>query len=98
MSTVVGEVLPDKQAYDVLRATFPAGTLSGAPKPRAMEIIESGFVRKMNEDGFHALMIACLGNGYNIYDNLVNPGYPLAPAQYLADDRMPVKRQQHLAR
>ncbi|MDP3712228.1 MAG: anthranilate synthase component I [Mycobacteriales bacterium] len=41
VSTVVGEVLPDKQAYDVLRATFPAGTLSGAPKPRAMEIIES---------------------------------------------------------
>ena len=27
-------------AYDLLRATFPAGTLSGAPKIRAMEIIE----------------------------------------------------------
>jgi anthranilate synthase component 1 len=41
VSTVVGEVLPGRTAYDVLRATFPAGTLSGAPKPRAMEIIES---------------------------------------------------------
>jgi len=41
VSTVVGTVTPDRDALDVLRATFPAGTLSGAPKPRAMEIIES---------------------------------------------------------
>jgi anthranilate synthase component 1 len=41
VSTVVGEVAPGRTAFDVLRATFPAGTLSGAPKPRAMEIIES---------------------------------------------------------
>ena len=41
VSTVVGTVAPDRDALDVLRATFPAGTLSGAPKPRAMEIIES---------------------------------------------------------
>jgi anthranilate synthase component 1 len=41
VSTVVGDVLPDRSAFDVLTATFPAGTLSGAPKPRAMEIIES---------------------------------------------------------
>ncbi|MEO6204454.1 MAG: anthranilate synthase component I, partial [Mycobacteriales bacterium] len=41
VSTVVGEVLPGRSAFDVLAATFPAGTLSGAPKPRAMEIIES---------------------------------------------------------
>ncbi len=41
VSTVVGEVLPDRSAFDVLAATFPAGTLSGAPKPRAMQIIES---------------------------------------------------------
>jgi anthranilate synthase component 1 len=30
---------PDKDAFDLIRATFPAGTLSGAPKIRAMEII-----------------------------------------------------------
>ncbi len=40
-STVVGDVMPGRTAFDVLAATFPAGTLSGAPKPRAMEIIES---------------------------------------------------------
>jgi anthranilate synthase component 1 len=39
-STVVGQVAPGRVAFDVLTACFPAGTLSGAPKPRAMEIIE----------------------------------------------------------
>jgi anthranilate synthase component 1 len=41
VSTVFGEVAPGRDALDVLDATFPAGTVSGAPKPRAMEIIES---------------------------------------------------------
>src|ERR671932_2323731 len=36
VSTVVGEVAQGRSAFDVLTATFPAGTLSGAPKPRAM--------------------------------------------------------------
>jgi anthranilate synthase component 1 len=40
VSTVVGELRPDQTAFDALAATFPAGTLSGAPKVRAMEIIE----------------------------------------------------------
>jgi anthranilate synthase component 1 len=40
VSTVVGQVDPARDALDVLAATFPAGTLSGAPKVRAMEIIE----------------------------------------------------------
>jgi anthranilate synthase component I len=40
VSTVVGDVRPECSGFDVLRATFPAGTLSGAPKPRAMEIID----------------------------------------------------------
>jgi anthranilate synthase component 1 len=40
VSTVVGELAPGRTAYDLLAATFPAGTLSGAPKPRAMEIID----------------------------------------------------------
>lgn len=39
VSHVEGKLKPDHDAYDVLRATFPAGTLSGAPKIRAMEII-----------------------------------------------------------
>ena len=40
VSTVRGRVRSDCDALDVLRATFPAGTLSGAPKVRAMEIID----------------------------------------------------------
>lgn len=41
VSTVVGQVSPGLSAFDVFTATFPAGTLSGAPKPRAMQIIQS---------------------------------------------------------
>ncbi len=40
VSTVVGSCATDRTAFDALAATFPAGTLSGAPKVRAMEIIE----------------------------------------------------------
>ncbi|MDV2496235.1 MAG: anthranilate synthase component I [bacterium] len=40
VSNVVGTVRPELTSYDVLRASFPAGTVSGAPKIRAMEIIE----------------------------------------------------------
>jgi len=40
VSTVEGELVADKSAVDVFTATFPAGTLSGAPKPRALEIID----------------------------------------------------------
>jgi len=39
-STVSATLAADCQPFDVLRAAFPAGTLSGAPKPRAMELIE----------------------------------------------------------
>src|SRR5690606_11190270 len=38
-SEVQGKVDPQMTPWDVLRATFPAGTLSGAPKVRAMQII-----------------------------------------------------------
>lgn len=40
VSNVTGQLEKDKTAIDVLRATLPAGTLSGAPKIRAMEIID----------------------------------------------------------
>ncbi len=39
-SQVSGDLAPGRSAVDVLRATFPAGTVSGAPKVRAMEIID----------------------------------------------------------
>ncbi len=40
VSNVTGRIKDDMSAIDVLRATFPAGTVSGAPKIRAMEIID----------------------------------------------------------
>jgi anthranilate synthase component 1 len=39
VSNVEGELTPGHSAYDVMRATFPAGTVSGSPKIRAMQII-----------------------------------------------------------
>lgn len=39
VSQVVGKLVPEKNAFDLMRATFPAGTVSGAPKVRAMQII-----------------------------------------------------------
>ncbi|MCS1409017.1 MAG: Anthranilate synthase component 1 [Verrucomicrobia subdivision 3 bacterium] len=39
VSQVEGRLTRDKTSYDLMRATFPAGTLSGAPKVRAMQII-----------------------------------------------------------
>jgi anthranilate synthase component 1 len=40
VSNVIGKVVPDMTCIDALRATFPAGTVSGAAKVRAMEIID----------------------------------------------------------
>jgi len=40
VSTVTGSLAPGRTAFDALTACFPAGTLSGAPKPRAMSIID----------------------------------------------------------
>lgn len=40
VSEVTGVLLPDLDSFDALRACFPAGTVSGAPKVRAMEIID----------------------------------------------------------
>ena len=45
-STVVGELAPAATAFDALVATFPAGTLSGAPKPRALALIEQYETRR----------------------------------------------------
>jgi anthranilate synthase component 1 len=41
VSTVIGQLAIDSTPLDALFSVFPAGTLSGAPKPRAMEIIET---------------------------------------------------------
>ena len=41
VSSVSGELAQDRSALDAVTACFPAGTLSGAPKVRAMELIET---------------------------------------------------------
>ena len=51
VSSVVGEIAPAYAPMDVLRATFPAGTVSGAPKLRAMEIIHA---QEQEHRGFYA--------------------------------------------
>ena len=40
VSNVEGRIAPGRDAFDVLRASFPAGTVTGAPKVRAMQIID----------------------------------------------------------
>lgn len=40
VSDVTGQIRKDRDAYDLIRACFPAGTVSGAPKVRAMQIID----------------------------------------------------------
>ncbi|HLK59453.1 MAG TPA: anthranilate synthase component I, partial [Chthonomonadaceae bacterium] len=51
VSDVTGRLRPDKDIFDVLRATFPHGTVSGAPKVRAMEIIDE---QEPTRRGFYA--------------------------------------------
>ena len=58
VSDVRGHLLPGHDAFDLLRATFPAGTVSGAPKVRAMEIIEA---LEGTRRGLYAGMIGYVG-------------------------------------
>lgn len=80
VSNVSGELSPEHSSYDVLRSTFPAGTVSGAPKIRAMQIINSleknkrgtysGAVGYFGWDGSHDSCIAlrtCVLKGDKVY-------------------------------
>jgi anthranilate synthase component 1 len=58
VSNVVGQLHPDKNAYDVMRATFPAGTVSGSPKVRAMQIINQ---LEKNKRGTYAGAVGYFG-------------------------------------
>ena len=40
VTTVTGQLRPDRDAFDLLAASFPGGSITGAPKIRAMELIE----------------------------------------------------------
>src|SRR4029078_5737310 len=57
VSTVTGLLSPGKSALDAVTACFPAGTLSGAPKVRAMAVIEEG---EKNPRGRHGGVLGYL--------------------------------------
>jgi len=63
VSQVEGQIAPDKSAYDLLRATFPAGTVSGAPKIRAMQIIAQ---YEPSQRGFYAGALGYVGYDGNM--------------------------------
>ena len=63
VSQVEGRIAPDKNAYDLMRATFPAGTVSGAPKIRAMQIISD--IEQLQR-GFYAGALGYFGYDGNM--------------------------------
>lgn len=60
VSTVSGRLAPGLDVFDLIRATFPAGTMTGAPKIRAMEIIED---LEVSRRGAYAGAIGLIGPG-----------------------------------
>lgn len=60
VSTVTADLADGFDAYDVIRATFPAGTMTGAPKLRAMEIIEA---TETSRRGMYAGAFGVIGFG-----------------------------------
>ncbi|MEY2878753.1 MAG: hypothetical protein RLZZ15_1133 [Verrucomicrobiota bacterium] len=58
VSQVEGRIAEGRDAYDLLRATFPAGTVSGAPKIRAMQIIAQ---HEPSQRGFYAGALGYIG-------------------------------------
>ncbi len=63
VSQVEGRIAPDRTAYDLMRATFPAGTVSGAPKIRAMQIIAT---KEPVQRGFYAGALGYFGYDGNL--------------------------------
>jgi anthranilate synthase component 1 len=63
VSQVEGRIAPTKTAFDLMRATFPAGTVSGAPKVRAMQIIAE---KEPVQRGFYAGALGYFGYDGNL--------------------------------
>ena len=63
VSQVEGQIAAGRTAYDLLRATFPAGTVSGAPKIRAMQIIAE---KEPVQRGFYAGALGYFGYDGNM--------------------------------
>ena len=80
VSQVIGELSDEKNAFDLLRATFPAGTVSGAPKVRAMQIISefektcrNAYAGALGYFGFEGNHDSCIAiRTAIIQDNLIN--------------------------
>jgi anthranilate synthase component 1 len=63
VSQVEGQLAPERSAFDLMRATFPAGTVSGAPKIRAMQIIAE---QEPTQRGFYAGALGYFGYDGNM--------------------------------
>jgi anthranilate synthase component 1 len=63
VSQVEGRIAPGRNAFDLMRATFPAGTVSGAPKVRAMQIIAE---KEPVQRGFYAGALGYFGYDGNL--------------------------------
>ncbi len=63
VSQVEGKIAKERSAYDLMRATFPAGTVSGAPKIRAMQIIAAN---EPSQRGFYAGALGYFGYDGNL--------------------------------
>ncbi|HBY56501.1 MAG TPA: anthranilate synthase component I [Candidatus Atribacteria bacterium] len=90
VSEVEGRIQPDKDAFDVLEACFPAGTVSGAPKVRAMEIIDElepncrgPYAGAVGYIGFNGNMDTCITIRTIIFKK--NQAYLQAGAGIVAD-------------
>ncbi len=67
-STVIGKLRPDKNRIDLLKASFPGGSITGAPKVRAMEIIDE---LEPTRRSVYTGAIGYLGFGRNLDFNIV---------------------------
>ncbi|MCF6282151.1 MAG: aminodeoxychorismate synthase component I [Candidatus Polarisedimenticolaceae bacterium] len=67
VSTVTGELMADKSATDLLKGSFPGGSITGAPKLRAMEIIEE---LEPHRRGIYCGSIGYLGFDGNMDSNI----------------------------
>jgi len=90
VSNVVGKLRKDRDAFDLVRATFPAGTVSGAPKIRSMEIIDELEVARrgvyagaIGYFGFNGSMDMCIAIRMMLVKDEI--GYLQAGAGIVAD-------------
>ncbi|WAM34293.1 aminodeoxychorismate synthase component I [Caldicellulosiruptor morganii] len=67
VSTVKGEINPDVKLYDIIKATFPGGSITGAPKLNAIKIIEE---LEKDPRGVYTGSIGYISNNFNMEFNI----------------------------